>query len=275
MPSVVPFRPRRGFGGRVTRVTVTAAACLVVSLGIRAGAQQNPQEHPGQYSQADVEAGSRLYSAQCQLCHGLTGDQVTGIDLRRGQFRRASSDEDLARVIANGVPGTAMPPFALQPPEINSVIAFIRAGFDPAGTAVKVGNPMRGRQIFDGKGACATCHRVNGRGPRVAPDLSDVGAARSPGSLQRSLLDPSTQMMPINRPVRIVTKDGKTLAGRRLNEDTFTVQIIDQQERLVSIEKSAIKSMDVETKSTMPSYAGTLTEDEVSDVIAYLLTLRG
>jgi putative heme-binding domain-containing protein len=251
----------------------TAAACLVLSLGLRA--QQNPQEHPGQYSQADVEAGSRLYSAQCQQCHGLTGDQVAGIDLRRGQFRRASSDEDLARVIATGVPGTAMPPFALQPPEIISVIAFIRAGFDPAGTAVKVGNAARGRQVFEGKGTCTSCHRVNGRGPRVAPDLSDVGAARSPGSLQRSLLDPSSQMMPINRPVRIVTKDGKTITGRRLNEDTFTVQVIDEQERLVSLEKSTIKSMTVETRSTMPAFAGKLTEDEISDVIAYLLTLRG
>ena len=257
------------------RLTTAAAVCLVVALGIRASAQQNPQEHPGQYSQADIEAGSRLYSAQCQQCHGLTGDQITGIDLRRGQFRRASSDEDLGRVIANGVPGTAMPPFALQPAEINSVIAFIRAGFDPAGTAVKVGNAARGRQLFEGKGTCASCHRVNGRGPRVAPDLSDVGAARSPGSLQRSLLDPSSQMMPINRSVRIVTKDGKTIAGRRLNEDTFTVQLIDEQERLVSLEKSNIRTMTVDAKSAMPSFAGKLTADEISDVIAYLLTLRG
>jgi len=251
------------------------AACLAVAFGIRVGAQQNPQEHPGQYSPADVEAGSRLYSAQCQLCHGITGDQVAGIDLRRGQFRRANSDEDLARVITTGVPGTAMPPFALQPEEVNRVIAFIRAGFDPAGTAVKVGNAARGRILFDGKGNCTSCHRVNGRGPRVAPDLSDVGAARSPGSLQRSLVDPSSQMMPINRPVRIVTKDGKTIAGRRLNEDTFTVQVIDERERLLSLDKSTIKAMTVETKSTMPAYAGKLTDDEISDLIAYLLTLKG
>ena len=257
------------------RAAVAAAGCLVLAFSARVAAQQNPQEHPGQYSQADVEAGSRLYSAQCQLCHGLTGDQVTGIDLRRGQFRRASSDEDLARVITSGVQGTAMPPFALQPPEVNSVIAFIRAGFDPAGTAVKVGNAARGRELFSGKAACASCHRVNGRGPRVAPDLSDIGAVRSPGSLQRSLLDPTSQMMPINRPVRIVMKDGKTIAGRRLNEDTFTVQVIDEQERLVSVDKAGIKSMTVETKSTMPAYQGKLTADEISDVIAYLLTLRG
>lgn len=254
-----------------------AAAIALLSVALSAGifAQQSPQEHPGQYSQADIEAGARLYSSQCQSCHGPNGDQIGGIDLRRGQFRRSTSDEDLIKVITTGVPGTAMPPFSLQPPEVGSVIAFIRAGFDPAGTAVKVGNAARGRQLFEGKGACASCHRVSGVGPRVAPDLSDVGAARTPAALQRTLLDPSAGMMPINRPVRVVMKDGRTLTGRRFNEDTFTVQLIDQQEKLHSLEKKDIRTLDVQTTSPMPSYNGKLTTDELSDVIAYLITLKG
>ena len=260
----------RVFGRHVAAGLVALA---VTAIGVTA--QQNPQEHPGQYSQADIEAGSRLYSGQCQLCHGPTGDQITGIDLRRGQFRRSTSDEDLTKVITSGVPGTAMPPFSLQPTEVSSVIAFIRAGFDPAGTAVKVGNAARGRQLFEGKGTCTTCHRVNGVGPRVAPDLSDIGAARTPSILQRALLEPSAVMQPINRPVRVVMKDGRTLAGRRVNEDTFTVQLIDQQERLHSLEKKDIKQLDVQTTSPMPSFADKLTTEEISDVIAYLITLKG
>jgi mono/diheme cytochrome c family protein len=153
------------------RRQVTAASLTLLASVAVIGAQQNPQEHPGQYSQADIEAGARLYSSQCQQCHGLNGDQITGIDLRRGQFRRSSSDEDLAKVIATGVPGTAMPPFSLQAGEVSSVIAFIRAGFDPAGTAVKVGNAARGRQVFEGKGACGTSHRV-----------TEIGAAARPRS---------------------------------------------------------------------------------------------
>ena len=98
------------------------------------------------------------------------------------------------------------------------------------GMAVKVGDGRRGQVLFDAKGACATCHRVeNGSGPRVAPDLSDVGAIRSPAQLFQSITDPSSQMMPINRPVQIVMRDGRTFQGRRLNEDTYTVQIIDDQ----------------------------------------------
>jgi putative heme-binding domain-containing protein len=256
------------------RHVVAAVTTLSLSAAIVA-AQQNPQEHPGQYTQADIEAGARLYSSQCQQCHGLNGDQITGIDLRRGQFRRSTSDEDLAKVITTGVPGTAMPPFSLRPPEVNSVIAFIRAGLDPAGPAVKVGNAGRGRQLFEGKGSCSSCHRVQGVGPRVAPDLSDIGAARTPAALQRALLEPSAVMLPINRPVRIVMKDGRTLTGRRFNEDTFTVQLIDQQERLLSLDKKDIKTLEVQTASPMPSFNGKLTTDEMSDVIAYLITLKG
>ena len=254
---------------------VAAGVTVLVVTAISVTAQQNLAEHPGQYSQADIEAGSRLYSAQCQLCHGPTGDQITGIDLRRGQFRRSTSDEDLTKVITTGVTGTGMPPFAMQATEVSSVIAFIRAGFDPAGTAVKVGNAARGRQLFEGKGTCNSCHRVSGSGPRVAPDLSDIGAARTPATLQRSLLEPSAVMQPINRPVRVAMKDGRTFTGRRFNEDTFTVQLIDQQERLLSLEKKDIKSLDVQTTSPMPSFNGKLTTDEISDVIAYLITLKG
>ena len=147
------------------------------------------QDH--QYSSADIEAGVRVYGAQCALCHGPNGDMVNGVDLRRGRFRRAVTDEDLAKVIANGVP-PGMPAFTFPAAETTALIAFIRAGFDPAGTAVKVGNVDRGRTLFaTEKAACATCHRVHGIGPRTAPDLSDIGAVRTPAALQRSLLEPT------------------------------------------------------------------------------------
>jgi putative heme-binding domain-containing protein len=200
---------------------------------------------------------------------------VNGVDLRRGQFRRSVSDEDLAKVIVGGVPDAGMPGFRLQPSEVNTLLAFIRAGFDVSGVAVKVGNPVRGETLFAGKAGCATCHRVNGLGPRVAPDLSDIGAIRSPAALQRSLLDPTGAMLPINRPVRIVTRDGRTIRGRRLNEDTYTVQVIDEQEHLLSFVKADLREFELGKTSPMPSVAKTLSSEELGDVIAYLLTLKG
>jgi putative heme-binding domain-containing protein len=244
------------------------AGLLTVGLPRTAAAQEDHQ-----YSSADIEAGSRLFANQCSLCHGPNGDLIAGIDLRHGVFRRSSTDDDIRRVITTGVAGTGMPSFSLQPQEVSAVIAFIRAGFDLSTTVVKIGNAERGRALFKGKGGCGTCHRVNGVGPRTAPDLSDIGAIRSPAAIQRSLVDPSSAMIPINRPVRIVTRDGKTYKGRRLNEDTFTVQMIDDQERLISLSKADLKEFELGKTSPMPAAA--LSGDEQSDLIGYLLTLKG
>jgi len=93
--------------------------------------------------------------------------------------------------------------------------------------------------------------------------------------MQRSLLDPTSQMMPINRPVRVVKKDGTIVNGRRLNEDTYTVQIIDDHERLHSLQKSDLREVTISTTSPMPSYKSTLSESEIADVLAYLLSLKG
>jgi putative heme-binding domain-containing protein len=256
------------------RALTAAAVAFIVSVVFVSAQPALSQDHQF-YSAADIEAGARIYRAQCAQCHGPNGDLVGGIDLRKGVFRRSTSNEDLAKVIANGIPGTGMPPVALQPADITAIIAFVRAGFDPEARPVRVGDAARGKALFDGKAACNTCHRVKGVGPRTAPDLSDIGAARAPDALHAALLDPSARMMPINRPVRIVLKDGTTITGRRLNEDTYTVQIIDDKERLRSLAKADMRSYVVETKSTMPSYAKTLTADELADVIAYLLTLKG
>ena len=57
-----------------------------------------------------LDTGAWIYSATCSVCHGPDGDQVSGVELKKGQFRHASNDDELARVIQNGIPGTAMPP---------------------------------------------------------------------------------------------------------------------------------------------------------------------
>jgi putative heme-binding domain-containing protein len=253
------------------RITIV----LVVAWLVASGAARSAAQDHGEVSPAVLEAGARVYFSQCAGCHGPDGDRVSGIDLRRQQFRRASSDDDLARAIAGGVPGTGMPPTALPQTELRAVIAFIRSSFAATARPVKAGNASAGKAIVEGTGECLTCHRINARGSRVAPDLSDIGSARAADALYRSLTDPTSGMMPINRPVRITMKDGRTFNGRRLNEDTYTVQIIDEKERLYSLAKADMKALVVETKSPMPSYVGKLTGEQISDVIAYLLTLKG
>src|SRR5262249_32729166 len=148
--------------------------------------------------------------------------------------------------------GTSMPSRRLDAAEIAGIIAYVRNMRDFNGRAVAMGDVSRGQSVFESKGRCLTCHRVNGKGSRVAPDLSDIGTQRAPSAIQQAVVDPSSVMMPINRPVRGVTKDGKQIRGRRLNEDTFTVQLMDDQERLVSVLKSDLREFTVGTYSTMP-----------------------
>ena len=255
---------------RLSRLWLCAVV-LLLATSAHGLAQGTSGDH--QYTSEDIEAGARVYTAECALCHGANGDGVDGMDLQLGQFRRALSDEDLRRVITTGVSNGRMPTSDLRQDELDGIVAYIRAGFDPSGIAVKVGDAARGQALFEGTGGCASCHRVNGRGPHDAPDLSDIGAIRTLTVLQRALLDPSSGLWPINRPVRAVTRDGRTVRGRRLNEDTYTVQLIDSEERLLSLIKADLVEYEVSLTPTMEPT--TLSRDEVADVIGYLLSLRG
>ncbi|MDP7575755.1 MAG: c-type cytochrome [Pseudomonadales bacterium] len=250
--------------------------CLMfyISLGLCLGSSNSLAQMSGHtYTSQDIEIGSRAYVMQCALCHGPDGGWVDGINLAIGQFRTVVTDDDLIRVISEGIGGGRMPAFDLSPADLQGLIAFIRTGFEPEGVSVRLGDAASGQKLFEGKGECSECHRVNGHGPRTAPDLSDIGLIRTPGALQRSLLDPASALLPINRPVTIVTRNKETITGRRLNEDTYTVQLIDSKERLRSLAKSDLISYEVsETPTHEPT---TLSGDEVADLVAYLLAQRG
>ena len=228
-----------------------------------------------QYNQGDVELGFTLYNANCITCHGPNGDSVPGINLRTGQFRRVRTDDDLNKLIQTGIPGTAMPSGRYSTAELGGLVGYVRSmkDFDTAGAGN--GDASRGETIFEEKGNCTGCHRVNAKGSRVAPDLSDIGAVRSPEAIRRSLIDPTSSMLPLNRPVRAVTGDGKVINGRRLNEDTYTVQLIDTNERLVSLIKSDLREYTISTTSSMPSYKDKLSSAEMDDLVAYLRKLKG
>lgn len=259
---------------RVPRSYCTLASYfLLLTLHVAQLSAQAPL-HDAQYPDADIAHGLSVYTAKCVTCHGPQGDGVGGVDLRSGTFRAASTDQELTRFIRAGS-AAGMPGFALDNADMAGIIAYLRNmnTFDAA--TVKAGDAARGRAVLEGKGGCLACHRVARTGSRVAPNLTDIGAVRSAGSLQRTLLDPSSQMMPINRPVRVVTKDGTVISGRRLNEDTYSLQIIDERERLHSLIKAELREFTIDKTSPMPSYGTSLSSDELADLIAYLLSLKG
>jgi cytochrome c oxidase cbb3-type subunit III len=233
------------------------------------------QDHSGQYPAADVSAGSKVYHANCAQCHGPNGIGVGGIDLRRGRLPRAATDDSLAALVTSGIPGTGMPAFRLTADEMRGLIAFVRGGLgvDVNAPPARLGNAARGRTIFEGQGRCLSCHRVGASGSRAGPELTDIGAVRTPAAMLRSLVDPTGSMRPINRPVQAVTRDGTNISGRRLNEDTYTVQLVTPEGRLVSLVKGEVKNWSVGLTSPMPSYKDTLSADELADLLAYLVSL--
>jgi len=252
--------------------------CGIVLIALGAMGTLVAQEHS--YTPADIENGSRIFQSTCAGCHGQNGDGVAGIDLSRGQFRRGTSDTEIIKIIQTGIPGTTMPPHVLTDTEAGTVVAYlrnmatIRRGAAPD-VLRGVGDPARGKALFEGKGQCATCHRVNGKGSRLAPDLSEVGATRLLPELFQALLDPDATMRPGNRFFRVVTKDGATLTGRLLNQDSYSVQLLDANERLVSLLKANLREFGYVKSSPMPSVRDKLSAQEVDDVVGYLAALKG
>ena len=117
----------------------------------------------------DIEDGGRAFRNTCANCHGPDGDQVAGIDLGRGQFRRTLTDQELVSIIRNGIPNTPMPANNVSEAQAAKIVAYLRSLAESRRSVAAAGDAARGKSIFDGKGACATCHRVNGNGSRLGP----------------------------------------------------------------------------------------------------------
>src|SRR5215813_9573908 len=133
-------------------------AALAVFAGGRVSALQQA-EHAGEHAQADIQYGATIYATQCAQCHGPTGDQVAGVDLRSGRFRNVTSDDDLRRIVTQGIAGTSMPGRRLDENEIRGIVAYVRNMRDYNSGVVAAGDVSRGQTLFDGKGQCLNCHQ--------------------------------------------------------------------------------------------------------------------
>jgi putative heme-binding domain-containing protein len=222
----------------------------------------------------DVEEGGRAYRNTCANCHGPDGNEIAGIDLGRGQFRRPMTDADLVAIIRTGIPNTPMPATNMTEEQASRIVAYLRSTAASKRTASVGGDVARGKSLYDSKGNCASCHRVNRVGSRLGPDLSKIGQLRRAAELEQSLLDPAAEVAPTNRFYRVVTKNGATITGRLLNHDTFTVQIMDSKEELRSFVKADLKEHGF-APSPMPTYKSTLSPQEQADVVSYLVSLKG
>ena len=254
------------------QAALVAALVVVAGPAAPAAAQENEFDTP-----IDVRMGERVFRAQCGRCHGrdARGNDETGApDLTTGQFSRVSSDAGMFDVIREGIDGTAM--IGISPrasdQSVWQIVSYINSlNLDP-GDYDLPGDAARGEQVYAGAN-CATCHMIRGEGGRTGPDLSTVGSRLDPDELATSLSDPDAEVAPRWWTMRINRADGSTIEGLRMNEDTFTVRIMDADENLWSFIKSEVRSVEQVKTSTMPA-AEDVSASDMDDLVAYLFSLR-
>jgi cytochrome c oxidase cbb3-type subunit III len=262
-------------------------AMLFLVFSIPASAQE---KNPYAGDAKVAKLGESQFRANCAFCHGLGArGGGRGPDLTRVQKHHGTADSDLFRTINEGIPGSAMPPngttpqgVGMTPEEIWQVITYIRS-VEKKSTE-SAGDPTNGRNLFYGTAACSTCHMVNGKGGRLGPDLSATGSARAMGYLIESVREPSRRLaggiseamkeFPQEyETVTVETSDGNKYQGVVLNEDNFTLQMLDTREQVHLFEKDQLRKFAKSRESLMPAYdQKMLSDQDLKDIIAFLNT---
>ncbi len=222
-------------------------------------------------AQITGSAGASLFRGNCAFCHGSNASGGRGPNLL-GALSHSDHPEALEKVIKEGVPGSAMPGFDFEPEELAALLSYLKTVRQGNGSTARVpGDPVAGRAVYAKQG-CSGCHMVNGEGSVLGPDLSRAGGARSYDYLKESILTPSADIPDEFRAVRVVTADGKTISGIRINEDTFTLQLRLLDQSFHSFTKATLRTIEYPIESLMPPYK--LSEADLTNLLAYLTTLR-
>jgi cytochrome c oxidase cbb3-type subunit III len=281
-PIRVSFRPRCA--------TFLAGCAVFLAFIAATAALRAQQKNPYAGDAKMATLGEYEFRANCAFCHGLGArGGGRGPDLTRAQKRHGNSDADLFRTINEGVPGTAMPPngatqqgVGMTEEEIWQVISYIRS-VQVKAPAQPLGNAAHGKELFYGTAACSTCHMVQGKGGRLGPDLSTTGSARSIDYVVESVRNPSRRLTQgiseamkefsqEYETVTVVTSDGTKYMGVVLNEDHFTLQMMDTRENVHLFDKEKLRSYEKTRESLMPAYDQKMLSDkDLQDLIAYLL----
>jgi putative heme-binding domain-containing protein len=226
--------------------------------------------------------GEKVFLTSCATCHGKTGEgaeaQVEGLhppDLTRGEFRAGKGDDDLFRVISEGVQGTLMPSFrSLGADQIWRLVVFVRSL--SAVTPELKGNPENGETIFDGKGGCARCHQIDGRGGRLGPDLTRGGRRTNAADrLRKAIVDPNDDVTPGFAVITVVTRDGRKITGVERWLDNFSTRLMLESGEEQTFLREEVRSVTREMRSVMPGdYGKKLSETEIDDLVAYIQRIQ-
>ena len=245
------------------------AAQNVLSKALQDRVQENPHT-----TEADVEAGAKVFRRSCSLCHGADGTGGDGPDLTRGVFRHGSSDAALFRNILTGIPNSGMGGIYQPDKSIWQVVSYVRSLSRAGGEEEVPGDPRRGGMLYRSRGSCSDCHRLNGSGGRLGPDLSDLGWRRAPDHIRASIVEPAESIDGGYRTVEVRTESGAIVRGVLRNEDRFSIQLFDEFENLRSFQKTDLAAIDKPEESLMPPLGSFFRGRDLDDLVAYLYSLR-
>ncbi len=272
---------RRGrVGRRIARVLLLVCAGLSGSAAVRQEPAQLPQgPNPLTGDPKAIEQGKNIFRGRCAVCHGLDAKGYRGSDLTTGEWVHGGSDAQIFKAISGGIPGTEMPGNVnMSADEVWMVVAYIRTLSGSGTPPPSRGDAARGEQLFWAKDQtnCAQCHIIDGRGGRLGPNLTRIGAARSAAALAREIRNPK-EVMPVGyETITVVARDGRRVRGVRKNEDTFSVQLMTVSEEILTFRKRDVVEVVLDEQSLMPAYGPEqLSDSDLDDLVRYLRTLTG
>lgn len=255
---------------------VKRAILILLATGAAfAAGDEQPKKVKLPTGRQDMERGGKLFQGHCALCHGTQGGGGRGPVLAHPKLKRAPDNAALVKVIEQGIPGTEMPgAWQMNERELRQVASYVRSLGRVSAQPIP-GDIARGGQLYQGKGGCANCHTIKSQGGVMGPDLSGIGLRRSATYLREAIVNPEAALPDDFLQVRVVPRDGAMVTGVRLGEDSFTIQVRDYGGRLHSYWKADLNEILKDRgKSPMPSYKDKLTDAELTDLIAYLASLR-
>lgn len=220
----------------------------------------------------DAAKGRELYNRNCTMCHGLdgsAGDRAPALGATRRYLRR--TEEELFDAIKNGIPGTLMPPTALDPKEVRLIVAYIRSLRATAADSPVPGDVEKGSQVFFGKGGCAGCHTIDGRGGILGPELSNIGAERRIEALRDALTKRRETIPRGYVPVKVTLRKGPIIEGIVKNEHNSSLQILSKDGRMHSVNREEASAIEYSKESLMPvDWDRKLSAAEFQDLLAFL-----
>lgn len=263
-----------------TSVMKRSIAALVLAglcggMGLRGQEPSGAAANPLAGNPAAIQAGMGLFRSRCADCHGMDARGVRGPDLTQ-VWASGRTDQGLFRTVRRGIPGTEMPAIGVRAAddEVWKILAYLKTVASPTVAEAPSGNVENGARVF--RAQCAGCHTVNGRGGRLGPDLSRIGASRARNAIVRRIRGSVEDFLEGYEPVTVTTTNGQTVRGVRKNGDLFSVQVMDSRERIQGYLRSDVREVSTPQQSAMPVFGPErLNESDLNDLLAYLATLKG